>query len=442
MVLGQHIGRLVAMTGLDRLGGSIATLGRRLFGRQSASMPADPLHHPGWGVSIEAIYQIYRQAELGDPAAMYDLFDDIVDRDLTLAGLVEARSDAITGCAVSIAPGAKDRDSVKAADEFREVWNELDHDGLIEHQQHGTNFNGFAASEMDWDYRRAERRFDPVRFHHPRARFFRIATAQNPIVPGAMPDELLVRTGRYSHEVERLIPGKWIVTRRRGNLKLVARSGLMFPCTPYSLMKSHASADWFVFLKRYGIPFVEAKISAWTDDEAVFVAQQGLASMGSDRGLISAESDKVTFNIHDGAATARAANSDVHQRFVVDRNQEMTKVWNGAILSSETGTGSASYALAKEHGGVRYSLLKRDKERLSKSLRMQLAVPWMIFNRRPGVAPLIVIHLNRVEDPTLAPKIALDMKQADAPVDPQQLYELTGFRAPSETVEPTRRLAA
>ena len=404
---------------------------RQLQGRQSATAPHDPLHHPGWGVSIEGIYQIYRRAELGLPGDMYDLFDDIVDRDTTLSGLVEARADAITGCAISITPGAKDRHSMAAADEFREVWNALDQDALIEHHQHAVNFYGFAATEIVWTYRKAERRFDPVELIHPRPRTFRIATEGNPIVAGAAPDELLVRTGRYLYEVERMVSDKWIVTRRRHGSKRVARSGLMYACTPYSLMKSHASADWFVFLKRYGIPFVEARISDWTDEEAVNAAHEGLATMGTDRGLITTESDKVKFTIHDGAATSRQASSDVHQRFVQDRNLEMAKLWNGSILSSETGTGSSSYALAKEHGGVRYSLLKRDKERSSKSIRKQLIVPWMRFNGRAGEPPLLVIHLDRVEDPTLAPRIARDMKEAGAPVDPQQLYELTGFRAPS-----------
>ena len=413
----------------QRIGKSLARL---LSGRQSASVAHDPLHHPGWGASIERVFQIYGNAERGAPAEMYDLFDDIVDRDLTLGGLTEARSDAITGCAVSIVPGADDADSQRAADEFREVWNELDTDALLEHQQHGTNFYGVAASESIWQFRRAERRFDPVDLIHPRARTFRIATEANPIIAGAAPDELLVQTGRYSYEVERMVPSKWIVTRRRGNAKRLARSGLMYSCTPYSLMKSHASADWFVFLKRYGIPFVEARISTWTDPEAVDTAQRGMASIGTDRGLISTESDKVKFNIHDGAAGSRTANSDVHQRFVHDRNLEMAKLWNGSILSSETGTGSSSYALAREHGGIRYSLLKRDSLRLCASIRRQLIVPWMLFNRRAGIAPLIVIHLNRVEDPTLAPKIAKDMNDAGAPVDSQQLYELTGFRPPAE----------
>ena len=74
--------------------------------------------HPGRGASPDDIYMHYDRAELGMPGPMYDLFDDIVAKDLTLTGLVEAREDAVMGCTLSVSPGADDDDSRRRADEF------------------------------------------------------------------------------------------------------------------------------------------------------------------------------------------------------------------------------------------------------------------------------------------------------------------------------------
>lgn len=400
-------------------------LSKQLRNRQSDSRAVNVNTHPGRGASPDDIYVLYDRAELGMPGPMYDLFEDLRAKDLTLTGLVEAREDAVMGCTTSISPGADDDDSKRLADEFEEMFHELDTDGLLEHQQHNTNFNGFAATELEWDERNG--RAVITNLIHPRCRQFRIATPINRWVDGAESDELVLQTdhGQY----ERLIPDKWLVTRRRGRTRPLYASGLMFVTAVMSSMKSRTQYDWMSFIERFGLPLVQASIDSWADDDAAESAELTLKTLGSTNGIITTREDRVELSLLDGAKAARSANSDVHLRFAQFCNLDMAKVWTGGYLTTETGTSAGSYAQANVHKGVKDSLTAADKRRQGKMLN-RLGSIYKRVNQLPGRAPRAEFYPSQVSNPASAPVLAKQMAEAGAPVDPQQLYDITGFRPP------------
>lgn len=383
--------------------------------------------HPGRGASIDDIFAIYDKAELGLLRDLHDLYDDIADKDLTLSSLAETRAGAILGCKVVLSPGGPDPEDERLVREFSDMLDRhgIDFYDLVDHHQYSTLFYGYAATELIW--KRARGRYEIVAIVQPRSRSFRVATEINRWLDGASLDELLIQTDDYGTRFERLIPNKWLITRRMGRKKIIAHSGMMYQTSPMSAMKMDVSIDWVAFIERFGIPFPVATISSWNDERAAEAAERSIATMGTTHGLIVTENDGFRLDIHDGAAKARTANSDVHSRFAVFANIEMAKFWTGGYLVAEQGASAGSYAQAAVHGKREGNLTDHDKSRTVRSIR-RLAQIYRDVNELPGRLPNAALYPSQVSAGVNVPKMAKEMEEAGAPVESAQLYELTSFR--------------
>ena len=300
---------------------------------------------------------------------------------------------------------------------------------LVDHHQYSTLVYGFASTELIW--KRIGGRYDIVDLIHPRSRSFRAATEVNRWLDGAAMDELVIQTDDYGTTFERLIANKWLITRRMGRKMITAHSGMMYQTTPMSAMKMDVTIDWTAFISRFGVPFPVATIKSWQDHAAIEAAERSIATMGSTDGLIVTENDGFKLEIHDGAAPARTANSDLHNRFALHANIEMAKYWTGGFLVSEQGSGAGSYAQAAVHGKLHGNVLDNDKGRTGRTIGGLCRI-WRSVNELAGRLPNVALYPSQVSDATNAPKMAKDMADAGARVDPAQLYELTGFRPPRE----------
>jgi phage gp29-like protein len=380
--------------------------------------------HPGHGASIETLKAVERLAEQGRPAQQCDLYDDLIQRDDALAGLVRARTAALSGRPSAIIPGGDDLDSQAAAEIFAELWDDLPARRVISHHARSANVYGWACSEIEWTW--TGTRYDPTDLYQIRSRFFRIATEFDRVVVGAVPDELLPQIGLYEHEVARMIPGKWIVTRANDS-ELVARSSLMRPSALASILKSMGWAGWLMFVNRYGLPFAIAKVHDFANAQDVATARGILESLGRDAGAVVAENSKVTLDLKDGAQPSRAASSDVHQRFVDGLNTGLTRIWNGGVLASEAG-GNGSFAQAKVHDGIRVGNIREDADRVADSIREHLIKPWMRINAIRGKAPHLSIKLSQVQDAETAVKLLVELDKLGIQGDLQQIQDLTGLK--------------
>ena len=401
-----------------------------LDSQQKGEGSGNYVSHAGWDLTPERIRAAFLAAEAGAPWQQYDIFDDAAERDLTLGGLVESRTDALCGKNVVIQPGAQDADSLRAAEMFRsEVWSRIDWRELVRHHQYGANLYGFGATELDWVYDADLRRVTLRGHWRVRARDFFIATVHNPRVPGAVPDELLVRQSLQDFTGEQLIPGKWLITRRTCTVPL-ARAGLGRGSTWWSHIKMVGIADWQVFVRRYGLPFVLATIGDWTNVEERARAEQILQRIGDDGAAIVPKNSKIDIEFKDGAAGSRDSRSDLHARLATACNNELAKRWNGATLASETGGGASSFALAKEHGGIRFELLQADAARIAECIEQQIIKVWMMLNGLPGVPPRVRFHLVRIADPeTYAKTAAIVVEKLGVDLSQEQTLEAIGMRA-------------
>lgn len=398
----------------------------RQYGITIPGKPADR-------ANLERVASIFVMAEFGFPVSQCDLFDDLIDRDASLHGLVEGRTSALSGKPTQVVPGtpAPSAEDQTAADAFAEVWARLDTDSLISWHQFSAPFYGWGATEIGWQWNPDDGRWDPADLWHVRSRQFRVATEVNRVVPGAEPQELLVQTGPTVNEVARLIPDKWIVSRRAPTLR-ISRAGLMHVCARYALLRTQGWAHWFAFLRRYGIPALKVKIGSWADAAQQAQAADIIRRWGEEVGFIVDKDADIEPEVIDGAATSRSSASDPQQRFTDAIYAEFRAIWTGIPIGSDAG-GVGNYYTNRTLAGNRIDVVESDARRITTAIRRGLIEPWMRINGIPGAVPRVDIRIgDRIQDPTAAIDATVKLASAGYRVDLDQLQEITGLKITRE----------
>src|SRR5262252_9603776 len=72
--------------------------------------------HPGDALTVKRVVTIFRSAEYGFPVDQCDLFEDVIENDGHLRGLVETRTDTVAGKEWIIQAGGDDPEDHKAAE--------------------------------------------------------------------------------------------------------------------------------------------------------------------------------------------------------------------------------------------------------------------------------------------------------------------------------------
>ena len=388
--------------------------------------------HPAWGADVERAFNIFRRAERGDLAVLYTFYDDLYDRDTALQNQVNIRRDAIASLPVDIQSG--DPDDARAnevAQQFRRVWRRLDWESLLSHHQFSALFYGLAATEMSWALG-PEGTWDPVAFHHVRSHAFRVAQPHN--VENHPAGALLVRTARG---YEPPLPNRWVITQW-DELRAVASNGLMRASSVLSIIKSSALADWIRLIKRHGLPFLQAVIDDWSDEQSKAVVRRALANLGEVPGILVPKSAKAALQ----ALQLPPVSGDAHTKLVEYFERAMAKHWNGAQLITEVGGSAGNYTVANNHRDARFALLAADKRRLERSFGQQIVQPWLRVNNICDVAPpRIDIGLAELQYATEVIGLAKELHQMGIPCDPKQLLALVGLR-PQRDAAPDKREAA
>jgi phage gp29-like protein len=381
--------------------------------------------HPGVGVTIERVVNIFRQAECGYPAPQCDLIDDLVEGDCHLRNLFEQRNLDVSGKDCVLQAGAGDDLAILAARALAFALAKLPLTEFFEHQLTYNKY-GWAATEIEWGLMAFEGRtwVVPVWFANVPARRFVIDTKTN---------ELLLVTER-APEGERLIPGKWIITCRPGPL---ARGALMRTAAFPAVYKRFANRDWVIYSHKFGLPLVLVKygdestpLSDVADDPSRIVCEEIVENIGNDGGAVVPKSIEV--EVKDASRNADA--SGTHGGFIGHQNREMSKLVNGATLAndnSESGTGS--YAHAEVHASTRWGNVVADAKRLQDSLRLQIGDAFLVYNGLAGATagPVWKFQVARDDTPTTRVEIAdVFVNKLGGAVSKTQLGQDLGFREP------------
>ncbi|MEJ7604536.1 MAG: DUF935 family protein, partial [Kofleriaceae bacterium] len=108
--------------------------------------------HPAVGLTAEMLLSFYREAERGYPVRQFDCFDDLVEIDGHLRGLINGRIDSVAGCDWVIKPGRDDKPSrIAAAALDDHLRHRVAFADYLEHQLSAPHY-GFAATNIVWDF--------------------------------------------------------------------------------------------------------------------------------------------------------------------------------------------------------------------------------------------------------------------------------------------------
>jgi phage gp29-like protein len=375
---------------------------------------------PGYGLTPDRVYRIYRAAEAGMPAEQCDMFEDVVENDGHLGGLVNNRIESVSGRPWIVKPGDSTPISAEAAARLEDALVEANTDEFIEHQLNGV-FMGWSLSEVAWEMRDgwwvptwfinvAHRRFAFDEFDMPR-----LTTELSP-----WPGEAL--------------RGSWAMTATRH--RQVVRGGLLRGATWWSVFKRMSVRDWIVFAEKFGIPIPIGIYKGNAPEETRRVVEQAILDIGNAGAAVMSDAAQIIFADH---ARASGDNSGLHPSVVALCNSEQSKLITGATLSVETG-GPGSFALGKVHADRALILSIRDAKRLASMFRRWVGSVFLRLNGIRGVRPptLVAQVLPETDQLTRAKVASILANELDMELDEGQVRDEFGWRPPADGTTPVK----
>lgn len=369
--------------------------------------------HPAVGLTVEMLLSYYRQAERGYPVRQFDCFDDLIEVDGHLRGLINGRIDAVAGCDWVIAPGRDDAQSRLAAavldDHLR---NRVPFREFIEHHLMAPHY-GFAATNIVWDY--VDGYVLPVEFLNAPHRRFASPTEDRA-------HEIWMIAGETRNELLELVPGEWAVSRYRSRNPWAG--GLMRTGAWWAMIKRWSIRDWQVFAEMFGLPLIIGFYDESAGPGSKQALEDTLKQIGEDGFAVL--SDLVEVVIKEAARSGDS--STVYPRIAALAEAQMSKLFAGSTTASDTGGDVGSYALGTVHESRAYKLSLTDARGAEGTTRKDICTPFVDWNGFDRAAPpRLRIQITR-DSLERAKTLAIIGQIVE--LDQDQLYEEFSLRVP------------
>lgn len=374
--------------------------------------------HPGAGITSEMVVAIFRQAERGVPVRQFDLFDDLIENDGHLRGLIDTRIQSVAASPWVLRsgqPGHAPSDAA-AADLEARLRNHLGFRDFLKHQL-SSPYYGFAATNLVWDLDAGL--IVPSDFVNVAHRRFAAPSEERA-------SEIMLITGDVTRlELSPLEAGLWAVSRYRGRNPWAA--GLMRTATWWAVFKRWSIRDWQVFADMFGLPivigFYEENASQTTRDALEAAVRQ----VGTDGWAVLSKLADIHIK-----ETIRSGDASSVYPAISDRCEaQMSKLIAGATLNTDV-DGKGSYSLASVHESRAFTMIKGDSTDTEEMFTRDIGTPFVRWNGYADASPpRLKIQLAR--DSKERAEVAAIISQL-IPLDAQQLYEEFGFRTPADGV--------
>lgn len=369
--------------------------------------------------SPERMANLLRSVDQGDIAALTELTDEMIAKDLHLTGVSETRRGAITALDWEIEPNPNDEDVELAETKAQYVQDRLlmipnFPDGLDNLSEAiGPNV---AVLELLWD--RAELvGVVPVPGH----RLTGDPTQRRPGVFVETETSLGVPTSI----------GKWVVHHPQPNGGFPFRKTLTH-ATVYPWMMIHfARTDWMAFSELYGNPL---RVAKWTDD-VVDADRDTVLKMLERMGSDAAGGFPIGIDVE---LLQAGGKGEVFVDQTAYAERKMSIGWLGQTLTTDTGqSGGGAFALGRVHEGIRADLLAKDLKAEKHTLECQLIGPMvnLKFPDDPGPTPIWRRRLDVKRD-LEQERVDLEKlktaREIGLPIKRSQVYEALDFEEPTE----------
>lgn len=379
---------------------------------------------PGYGVTPERVWAVFRQAEMGVPRAQMDLFEDIAENDGHLTGLINNRVESLSGKDFVCRPGASNDRARVAAAQLQAAMSVINVHEFIEHQLMAFWY-GYAASEPVWEL--VGGWWVPVWFWNMQPQRFVFTEL----------GEMRLTTEGNTWPGDRLSPS-WIVNC--GRHRILVRAGAGRCATWWAVFKRMSIRDWIVFAEKFGIPIPLGFWNERAGEPSRIAVEQALVDIGEAGQAVLSDLCKIVFAdlpMRGGDA------SSMHPAIVATCNAEMSKLIAGATTNIEAG-GPGSFAQAKVHADRGISLELADAMRFARTSRRTLGRRFAYLNGLTITdAPFVWIKvmpdpqalLTRAQTASiLANELGMELEQEDI----RQEFDFRAPISPASAVRGTK----
>lgn len=373
--------------------------------------------HPGYGLTAESIVSFFRRAEAGWPVQQFDMFDDLIENDGHLRGLVNGRVEKVSGCDWVLKPGSDDPQSAVAAKSLEErLRNDIGFREFLEHHLMAPHF-GIACTNIVWND--VERIITPTEFRNAAARRFRSPSAERA-------NEIWLIGGSTINDLIELEPGLWAVSTYRHRNPWA--SGMMRTCAWWAAFKRWQVRDWQVFAELFGLPMVLGTYELGATLATRQALEDAIKQLGTDGWAIISKSAEIIIK----EAGARGGDSStVFPPMIRMCEDQMSKLIAGATLTTDAGgpNSKGSYALGAVHETREYALTKADARRVEEMFVRDIGQPYVRWNGFGNAKPpRLKIQITR-DSLERAKVIEIIGKGID--IDKSQLQEEFSLREPA-----------
>jgi phage gp29-like protein len=398
--------------------------------------------HPATGLTADMLVSFYRDAEAGRPVRQFDAFDQGIEVDGHLRGLIETRNESVAGSDWVLKPGRQDKPSEIAAAALEDYLRNSatsttpplfgqSHAAIggfrevLEHHLTAPHF-GIALSNIVWDVDAGM--VVPCEFVNAAHRRF-AAPSQD------RADEIWL-VNSLSNQLVELEAGLWAVSRYRNRNPWAA--GLMRTCMWWTMFKRWSVRDWQVFAEMFGLPLAIGYYEEGAGEASRQALEEAVKSIGEDGfAVLSALTELV---IKD---TARSGDSStVFPQIAKMCDEEMSKLIVGGTLNTDV-AGVGSYNAATVHESRSYKKERADARRVEEMFVRDIGLPFKIWNGFDRAAPprlkIQITRDNKERADTLAivgQVIELDADQIREEFSLRTPAAGKGVKFPSKSTEP------
>jgi phage gp29-like protein len=330
--------------------------------------------HPGFGLEPEMLLSYHRKAERGQPMQQFDCWDDQIERDGSLRGMLNDRNESVSGCefVVMPPPGRSDVQSVRAASELNDrLQNRLTFREFIAHQLTSIPY-GAACTNMVWEYE--EGIAVPYEFVNPPIRRFAAPSAERA-------DEIwMIDATGGSIKLVELQYGLWTCSRYRFRNPWAA--GLMRTCAWLSMFKATGFRDWRVFAEMFGIPLAIGYYEEGAGPRSREALEEAVRQIGEDGYAVLSSLTELVIK-----ETARGGDSSTCWPPLIKacEDQMSILITGGTLNTSVASVGS--YNAAQVHESRGYTMKCADAMRLQEVFTRDIGIPFIAYNGYDRAAP-------------------------------------------------------
>jgi phage gp29-like protein len=323
------------------------------------------------GLTPERLFRNFWAADNGYPQPMLDNFESLLLNDGHARGHWDKRLDSVALQDVQWQPPPRDKreETAKFAELFDEHMASINQAQALEHialEPH----NGWSYLEVAWQTMSNGLQLPAYLVPVPARRFvFDPVTFEPRLTSDDSPNGDPLRVTPYS---------SWVLAQSM-RWRKPTQAGRLRTAAPWMVFKRMSVRDWLIFAEKFGIPMIIGKYAENSGEAARQALVRTIEILGTEGRAVLEDGQTVDVT---SEQVRSGTNDHLHGGIVALCNAEISKIFTGATLTSDTG-GPGSYALGAVHAAGEHRQTLADAQRIGLAMR-QIAVEAVRRNNLAG----------------------------------------------------------